>query len=88
MHDLEERCGVRASNIEFARATADVHAWANPPQTACGWHADFCVGDCAVTVFQNKHGSMGHVVVSKDHLSGISTSSLDGKQEQNPEVNS
>ncbi len=26
MHDLEEGCGVRASNIEFARATADVHA--------------------------------------------------------------
>ncbi len=26
MHDLEERCDVRASNIEFARAAAGVHA--------------------------------------------------------------
>ncbi len=26
MHDLEERCDVRASNIEFTRAAAGVHA--------------------------------------------------------------
>ncbi len=32
----EERCDVPASNIEFERTTAGVHALANPPQTTCG----------------------------------------------------
>ncbi len=45
MHDLEESCDVRASNIEFARAVAGAHACAYPPQTACGWCADYSVGD-------------------------------------------
>ncbi len=51
LSDLEVWRDIRASKIEGA------HVRANPPQTACGWRADYYVGD---TPLQHMLGRLNH----------------------------